>query len=182
MTPEIQKSQMRCGKCNHLFSGDIIVNCPIDVYLASLKAQRCPSCGAGYKKLLMGQSRSLAEDTAFDIGVSLSERIARWPQNGEIGQSSQAIHAFMTGTRSLKHFPRDAADFRRCVLLLHRIPEWRPRMGEMAALGNEWSRLALAWPALEAAFLDDVGPGLDRVPAPKLHALLEPLIQEHRSP
>ena len=161
MSIQTSTSQMRCGKCRHLFDGEIATGVPVEVMVATMKVLRCPNCGAGWKNLLLGQGRTLAEDRTFEIGKSYEDRVRLWPVNGEIGQSAQAIHGFMTGRQRSKNFPHDASDFRRCVLLLHRVSEWLPRMPEMAALGDEWSRLAPKWAELQAAFVSDLGPELD---------------------
>ena len=152
---------MRCGKCQHLFTGEIATGVQVEIMVATMKVLRCPNCGAGWRKLLLGQGRTLAEDRTFEIGDSYEERVRLWPVNGEIGQSAQAIYGFMSGKQRSKNFPHDAGDFRRCVLLLHRVPEWLPRMPEMAELGGEWATLAPRWSELQAAFINDLGPGLD---------------------
>jgi hypothetical protein len=34
-----------CGKCDKTFGLGCLVPCPLDVYIAALKAARCPDCG-----------------------------------------------------------------------------------------------------------------------------------------
>ncbi len=44
--------------------------------------------------------------------------------------------------------PRDPGSFGRCVALLEQMPEWRLRMKEMGAYGEEWARLVEHWSEL----------------------------------
>lgn len=177
MSITLQTVQMRCAECNFLFDGEMVSDAPFNVVVASMKAMHCPNCSAGYKKLLMGQGRTIEEDRRFEIGTSLQERTKLWLENGEKGLSASCIHAFMTGRARTSDYPRDAGDFRRCELLLSRVPEWRERMPDMAVIGGAWERLGPAWKDLSIAFVEDVGPELNRVPAPafarRFAALLE---------
>lgn len=40
----IQKLRATCQKCQHVFDAEIVVDCPITVAAASMKAVRCPEC------------------------------------------------------------------------------------------------------------------------------------------
>lgn len=169
-----QRQQLRCGKCDRLIDTELEVDIDIMEFVKAMKAIRCPHCGS--KKILLGQNRSLVEDRAYPSTGDVEQRMAFWLENGEMGTSSEAIRLHMIGRpKGSMDAPRDAADLRRCVLLLHRIPEWRDRMGEMA-VHPKWQRLAPEWGRLEALFVEDVGEGLERVPAPKANEALQALI------
>jgi len=76
-----------------------------------------------------------------------------WLRTGERGTSSQTIFEVMTGLPLTdgvfrRAVPFDPADFRRCRLLLEAVPEWRHRLGEMAAVGPRWSALIPRWDEL----------------------------------
>lgn len=45
---KIQRLTMICqaNKCDHEFRGEVVVECPVQVALASMKALRCPKCGS----------------------------------------------------------------------------------------------------------------------------------------
>ena len=49
----IQPQKFRCGKCDYRWTGEIVVDCPVNLYLASLKAIQCPNCDTGTKKIFM---------------------------------------------------------------------------------------------------------------------------------
>ena len=168
-----QRQQLRCGKCDHLINVELEVHVEISQFVRAMQALRCPDCGS--KKILMGQNRSLAEDQAFPSTGDVSERASSWLENGEMGSSSEAIRLHMTGKpKQEMSAPADTADLRRCVLLLHRIPEWRERMSEMSVYGP-WSRIAPQWAALESLFIEETGVGLERVSASRTGELLSSL-------
>ena len=80
-----------------------------------------------------------------------------WLKNGEIGQSSKTIYSVLSSSPLLHPdqytHPLDTADFRRCYLLLERIPEWRPRIQEMGQVSETWQNLADNWDKLTTMFL-----------------------------
>lgn len=53
---------------------------------------------------------------------------------------------------SFKSHPHDAGDFGRCMELLDAVPEWRERIGEMADVSAQWSRLSSMWPKIERSY------------------------------
>lgn len=42
-------------------------------------------------------------------------------------------------------YPHDPDDLNRCLLLLNLIPEWAPRIREMAQHSQEWAALVSSW-------------------------------------
>lgn len=102
---------------------------------------------------------SLGYDTGLRHESSIEERISGWIINGRVGASSTAIWARMTGTQQADGYahPLDCDDLNRCILLLDLIPEWRPRMSEMAACSPEWAALAEVWDGLTDTFLAEAG-------------------------
>lgn len=83
---------------------------------------------------------------------SVEARALRWAGEGDVGISSKAIMRMMTGNeqRDWYCYPLDPQDFARCLALLDMIPEWRPRLGEMAKVGPEWAALVEHWDEIEA--------------------------------
>jgi hypothetical protein len=81
---------------------------------------------------------------------------AEWLLSGDTGLSSEAIMAWMLGAREgrFRH-PHDPADLGRCLRLLDRIPEWRARLGEMAAASPQWSALVGVWAELEGLYREE---------------------------
>jgi len=169
-----QEQQLRCGKCDEIFGVFTEVNVSIDRFLQQMMAICCPRCQS--TEIFMGQSRTLAEDQRFESSGPVERRARQWLDNGELGTSSLAIRAHMTGERQEREVPapRDTADLRRCILLLKRIPEWVPRMGEMASY-PEWVGLAPEWDSLMELFLSEVGSKMERVPAPRTAERMESL-------
>lgn len=83
--------------------------------------------------------------------------LAAWLDEGERGVSSEVIVQVITGIpmkRDVRDVPRDASDFRRCSLLLQRVPSLRPHLHQLAAVSPRWASLVAAWPDLERALAD----------------------------
>lgn len=160
-TPTIQRH--RCAGCDARFEKTVMMDLPVEQVVAQWHTLRCPGCGAGPKKILMGESRRLSEDLEDRVAAGLEpdadieERSMWWTSNGEAGTSSKTVQAVMTGGRTseLRGHPHDVDDLRRIMLLLDLVPEWRPRMGEMAAVSPEWKALAAVWEPIAEAYLRD---------------------------
>ncbi len=110
-------------------------------------AEACRELKARY-----AQERAVALATAYP---ELPHAAITWVAHGEHGLSSLAIFRRMTrvvpypiraGNESA--YPHDAADFRRCRLLLEQVPEWRARLAEMREVSPDWDRLIEEWDAL----------------------------------
>lgn len=177
LEPTTTSLQMRCRNCRGLLDGQMLTNVPIGVAVESMKVIHCPHCGAGWKKLSIGQSRTASEDdTLRRVGVDapVESRAADWQVTGEQGSSADAIRRTMTGV-SAKEFPhpRDVGDLHRCMLLLRRIPEWEVRIDEMASRSAEWRAIAEMWPKLAASFREEAGPDLAIWPRPKTGEILQ---------
>lgn len=104
---------------------------------------------------------------------SVAERAAAWlADESGVGDSSLTIYEVMTGERrvprtsSMIHdamagkrlyfgswdAPHDADDFGRCARLLELVPEWVPRLGEVAGAYPPFRRLIRCWPELTALY------------------------------
>lgn len=79
----------------------------------------------------------------------LSEAAQQWLLRGERGMSSDCIFEMLSeGKVDEIAYPHDPADLRRCRLLLEQVPEFAPRIGEMASVSKEWAGLVSAWDML----------------------------------
>ena len=113
----ISRERVTCT-CGHVFDAEMVINAPIEVAIASMKAVRCEKCGSG--EISFGGALPGA-DVA---GGSVVERAERWHRLGEVGVSSETIWAaFMSGTvkNGYPDIPHDPDDFRRCKLRLSGI-------------------------------------------------------------
>lgn len=84
----------------------------------------CPSC----------------EKPAICHGKPIEQRALFWALSGDTGSSSEALCAYMTSNPSGKWYagpPSDMADRGRCIRLLELIPEWIPRLPEMATMDKK---------------------------------------------
>lgn len=118
----------------------------------------------------------------------IEEKILDWfVSSADKGISSEAMAAAFLGkapnamwAMSGNH-PRDPADFNRCLLLLHHVPEARKHMKKVAALSDVWSKLVDRWEEVESCFLDEAGLGWskDRA-APKTYDMMYSII--HATP
>lgn len=90
----------------------------------------------------------------------------RWWLGTDTGKSSTALFAVLcreglqweTNYEGQKATPQDSADFGRCKRLLDAIPEWRSRLGEVAAkyADTAWPRIIAKWNELETATAERV--------------------------
>lgn len=114
--------------------------------------------------------------------MEFSERAQSWLNSWDTGLSSTAIFHFMTLGVKGGNTPADPSDLGRCLRLLARFPEWRPRMAEMGSVSPDWAILIPHWDAIEQSFIEEAGGALpgphDRFSAPKTYAMMQDLFYE----
>lgn len=102
-----------------------------------------------------------------------------WLLSGDTGISSECICGVMTNSKVRDSSPpSDPSDFGRCYRLLQHFPEWRPRMGEVAAKFPEWTALVREWDALTDLY--ELESKNKNGMAPKLYDRMKVLIDEGR--
>lgn len=112
--------------------------------------------------------------------------VISWMTGRDCGASSKAIALVMVGAPPDGQYlmePGDVDDLGRCMRLLKRFPEWRPRMGLMKPVSRHWSALVDEWHRLEAYMLQELGPDFRPAPgrrAPKTRALMERIEKQAR--
>ncbi len=105
----------------------------------------------------------------------LEKRKAEWWRSGDTGISSETIIALFSGTeRDRPDTPSDPSDFGRCHRLLKRIPEFRLRLGEVAAKYPKWKPLVDNWDELTALYKEELDNG--KGSAPKLYKRMQELL------
>ncbi len=110
--------------------------------------------------------------------ATVTERAQAWIVGANSGASSKTIWAVMTGVKNprIAH-PWDPGDLGRCLQLLELVPEWKPRIGEMAALSPTWARLVERWDEIAKSMEDEVGIDWSKGrSAPKTHGLMQSII------
>jgi hypothetical protein len=86
------------------------------------------------------------------------ERAHAWVVGEDTGISSKAIWAKMMGTRRRDScHPWDPDDLGRCLRLLEAVPEWKPRLSEMADVSPIWAALVARWDEIAQSMADEVG-------------------------
>jgi predicted ATPase len=95
--------------------------------------------------------------TAASPLVQLERDEHEWARGLFVGESSATIFKAMTGRWPAGHMgeaslPYDSGDFGRCHRLLLVKPEWRARLGEVAAKYQDWAPLVSAWDELTALY------------------------------
>ena len=113
---------------------------------------------------------------------SMTERLLAWYCTGERGLSSEAIartaagHPLGNGKDS--RVPYDAADLRRCVLLLREVPEaFEHGVLVLASKYDNWAALAANWTQLERTLTGEIGQELNlRVKTPRTYKLMRGLL------
>lgn len=84
------------------------------------------------------------------MAETIEQRANQWIAGRDTGASSKALWAVMMGSKPERHaYPSDGGDLGRCMRLLDAVPEWKPRIGEMAAISPYWAALVAEWPKLE---------------------------------
>ena len=84
----------------------------------------------------------------------------QWIVSRDTGLSSETIWAVMMGTQAeWASIPYDPSDFGRCHRLLEAIPEWRPRLPEVAEVYPEWKPLVDSWDEMTRLYLRDLPTG-----------------------
>lgn len=110
--------------------------------------------------------------------ASISDRANQWICGSDTGSSSKCLWAVMMGATPdrWKSHPHDGSDLGRCLRLLALIPEWRPRIGEMASVSPYWAVLVENWAKLEAAAISDPS-GIYKM----MRGLLDPIEKADRN-
>lgn len=109
--------------------------------------------------------------------ASFETRRLIWLTGDDTGISSETIVAYLalgylpSGRRG--SHPHDPDDLGRCVRMLERLPELRPRLGEMSALSPAWAALVAHWDELEALYREEEPSRR----APKCYARMRELIE-----
>ena len=107
----------------------------------------------------------LMRDTMQDFeNLPIKDRLILWLLFGETGISSETIACALSGVKIdtpvitndllirrplYYNTPSDAGDFRRCLMLLEYIPEWRERLPEVAERFPAWRHIVEHWDELE---------------------------------
>ena len=98
--------------------------------------------------------------------TTVEQRAMAWMAGSDTGASSKTIARHAMGLPHDDSFgvsePSDGSDLGRCLRLLSLIPEWEPRIGELAALSNAWAALVPHWDELKALMVAETGPTFDR--------------------
>lgn len=76
---------------------------------------------------------------------SIERLVLEWLFSRDTGSSSKCIAQHMLGIKGYIDYPSDEGDLGRCVRLLDLIPEWKPRIAEMAAYGAVWPLYVANW-------------------------------------
>lgn len=110
------------------------------------------------------------------MSESIEARALKWAVGRDTGSSSKALCAHMSGSKPDNDgdYPRDPDDLGRCLRLLELVPEWKPRISEMAVYGTGWAGLVKLWPQIAASMTDEGGIDWMRGKrAPKTYALMK---------
>ena len=118
---------------------------------------------------------------------SMNDRLLGWYCTGERGLSSEAIARTAAGhplgNGKDRRVPYDAADLRRCLLLLREVPEaFEHGVLVLAAKYDNWAVLASNWTQLERTLIGEIGQELNlRVKTPRTYKLMRSLLDEARA-
>ena len=151
----IEQAAFHCLDCAREWLADTVLDAPIEVWSASVRALSCPACGAGPRRIAFGRG-DVPDPQPIQAGMTDPERRTAWLKMCDHGLSSRCIADVMCGITSGGEHPRDPDDFGRCERLLILYPEWRARLPEMRAVSPVWAALIDRWADIEAAWRHDV--------------------------
>ena len=84
-----------------------------------------------------------------------TKKALQWALGRDTGISSKTIAAALSDTVQEDAYyglPSDSSDFGRCHRLLELIPEWKPRLPEVAEKFPEWELIVRHWDTLSAFY------------------------------
>ncbi|NTF18131.1 hypothetical protein G6L37_06910 [Agrobacterium rubi] len=128
---------------------------------------------------------SLQDLEARYASLSLEERANSWIVSGDVGQSSKTVWATMLGITledSEINHPHDPADIGRCLRLLSIMPEWQPRISELASLSPTWKALAERWADIRSSMETEAGIAWEKAKsAPATYDFMRSIIDNTRN-
>jgi hypothetical protein len=90
--------------------------------------------------------------------------LSAWLASDDTGASSLYMASVLTGEFIAEnHYPRDPADFGRCLRLVKAMPELECKISEMSQHGKEWAVVAANWDAWAELYQQDEGERLYRL-------------------
>ena len=154
----ISNERFTCQACTHVFDAELVLDAPIAVTVAAIKALHCPKCGESAEKIGFGGSHGDAPGKDSPVAA----RASWWIERGSVGTSSLTIWcAFTGGSNPHRHFnyPLDPDDFSRCHALLRLIPEWRADLGRVTARFPWFKPFEDRWAQFEALWREELASG-----------------------
>jgi hypothetical protein len=146
----------------------------VDVHLASLSGTTLAfglpdACDAARVETIQNKLRAL--------GRAPGETKGLWMQIGEHGSSSLFMFHTLKGDRTVGYaHPHDAADFRRCLLMLEMEPDLPNGIGSLRKSSLMWAVLIENWQRLSDLLASEVPTWRSGVgSAPKTNALIREL-------
>lgn len=97
-------------------------------------------------------------------GLSEAHRVLEWLFNDRTTTASRAMAARLAGIEVSNPYdrachPQDPADFRLCLDVLVRMPEWRDRVPELRSLSPAWASLVGRWNDVAASIERETAAG-----------------------
>jgi hypothetical protein len=107
--------------------------------------------GTGFEERYFNAITKAAKDICTEfanpvVKASPGMGIAAWLASDDTGLSSKFMASVLTGEfKAENHYPRDPADFGRCLRLVNGVPGLAGRVGEMSQHGKHWAVVAANW-------------------------------------
>jgi hypothetical protein len=113
------------------------------------------------------------------MNLEVQQKVLKWLMKGEnVGNSSKAMAAAATGHIGKPSHPYDPADFNRCLVLCHQVPEVKDNFHLIKEISPTWSKLIDRWDEVEKCFIDEAGFNWSKSgSAPKTYKLLKSIIR-----
>ena len=90
--------------------------------------------------------------------MSNLSKAMQWLLSGQSGLSSECLMATIlnggpvAGNYRASFHPLDPSDFKRCIVLLEAVPEFRQQLSVMKSVSKSWEILVENWDELESIF------------------------------
>lgn len=103
----------------------------------------------------MKETLAVQINAAIDSPLTVRERAKKWRASKDVGNSSIVIYDLFMGIvepKRMRTFPNTYDAFSKCIILLKMVPEWRPRLEEVAAVYPRWKIFVENWKTLEKLY------------------------------
>lgn len=117
-----------------------------------------------FNAIAQSASNICAEFAKPVVKASEGMGLTAWLESDDTGASSLYMASVLTGQFIAEnHYPRDPADFGRCLRLVEAVPELESKIRDMSQHGKEWAVVVANWDEWAELYRLDEGERLYRL-------------------